>query len=105
MYDEATKEAIGTNAANRAKFKAEWARLDMPGDVIDTTVNKLPVCGRFAETMQTTGHRLDFDMAEALRVFRDFGDGDGNNVQRRRNMMRRLHAEGAVDVDDPCWFD
>jgi len=91
--DEANAQA--KNKHDRAKFKTEWVRLSMPGDVLTTTIDSLPVCGRFATVLMGSGERVEYELATALHVLRDYGDGDGA-TSRYGLIAAALREAGAI---------
>lgn len=91
--DEANAQA--KNRHDRAKFKTEWLRLSMPGEVLDTTIDNLPVCGRFATVLESSGNRVEYELATALHVLRDYGDGDGA-TSRHVALMVALREVNAI---------
>lgn len=91
-----TADAQAKNRHDRAKFKTEWARLSMPGEVMDTTLDKLPVCGRFVTVLKSSGDHVEYETAEAIRVLRDFHDGDGASERMLHVIMEKLRASGAI---------
>lgn len=92
----ATADTVEKNRQDRATFVREWERLSMPGDVLATTLDKLPVCGRFVTVMDTLGERTEYETEIANRVLRDFGTGDGANDTRHRAIMDAMRASDAA---------
>lgn len=91
-----TADAVEKNRQNRATFKREWARLSMSGDVLDTSPDKLPVCGRFATVIRPSGDTTEYETEGAIRVLRDFHDGDGASDRMLHVIMEKLRASGAI---------
>lgn len=91
-----TADAVERNRQNRVTFEREWARLSMPGEVLRTAIDNLPVCGRFAMVVSSSGQRVEYETMEANRVLRDFHDSDGASDRMLHVIMEKLRASGAI---------
>lgn len=88
---------VQINQAHRETFEQEWSRLSMPGYPERTTLDRLPLCGRFVKvTDSDSGGYEEYELDLAVRVLRDFHDTEGRTDMGERAIKKALASAGAT---------